>query len=145
SAVVSFYERLEEQVAKFYEELASNERYSEGKGIFLALAKEDRRHREMVLRAYREIITDAFEAGFSFTGLRESDYRIDIELAEDLSFSDVLRRALEIEEKIYRFCIDVSEGSKGLLDGLSHVFERVAKRKADRKIRLKSLLEEVTT
>ena len=35
SAVVSFYERLEEEAAKFYEELASNERYSEGKGIFL--------------------------------------------------------------------------------------------------------------
>lgn len=142
SAVTSFYDKLEEQAARFYENLADNEKYSDGKEIFLAFAREDRKHREMVLRAYREVITDAFEAGFSFTGLQESDYRINTELTEDLSYSDILRRALEIEEKLYRFCTDVSEKSRGLLDDISHAFERVAKRKADRKLRLESLLKE---
>lgn len=142
SAIMSFYNKLEEQSARFYEDLADNEKYSEGKEVFLAFAREDRNHSEMVLRAYREVITDAFEAGFSFTGLHESDYRINTELTEDLSYSDILRRAIEIEEKLYRFCADVSEKSRGLLEDISHVFERVAKRKADRKLRLESLLKE---
>ena len=141
SAIMSFYDKLEEQTARFYEDLVDNEKYIEGKEIFLAFAREDKKHREIVLRAYREVITDAVEVGFSFTGLHESDYSIDTELTEDLSYSDILRKALEIEEKIYKFCVDVSEKSRGLLDDISHVFERVAKRKAERKLRLMSILE----
>lgn len=141
SAIMSFYDKLEEQSARFYENLAANEKYSEGKEVFLAFAREDERHKEMVLRTYREVITDAYEAGFSFTGLHESDYRTNTELTEDLSYPNILRKALEIEEKIYRFCMDVSERSRGLMEDVSHVFERVARRKADRKLRLESLRE----
>jgi len=142
SAIMSLYGKLEEQSARFYEDLAANERYSEGGEVFLAFAREDKRHRGMMLRAYQETITDAFEVVHSFSGLRESDYRIDTELTEDLSYSDILRRAAEVEERIYRFCVDVSEKSRELLDDLSHAFEGVAERKASRRLRLESLLEE---
>ena len=143
SAVVTFYEELEERAARFYEQLA--ERYPEVRESFLTFAREARKHREMVLRAYREAITDAFETGFSFTGLNEGDYKINTELTENMSYSDAIKRALEMEEKIHRFCMDVSQRSKGLQADISHTFERAAKRKTERKLILESLLEKVTT
>ena len=145
SAITSFYSKLEEQSAGFYERLAGDERCSEGREVFLAFTMEDRKNREMVLRAYQETITDAFEAVFSFSGLHEGDYRVNTELTEDLSCLDILRRAVEVEEKIYRICVDVSEKSRRLLDDLSHAFEAVAKRKANRKMKLGSLLRKHQT
>ena len=96
SAVISFYDRLEQGITSFYEDLASTEDNPEGRETFLTLAKESRRHREMVLRTYREVITDAFEAGFSFPNLRESDYEITMEITDDLSFQDKLNIAIGV-------------------------------------------------
>lgn len=143
SAVMSFYSRLEERIAGFYSDLASDDKYSWGRETFLTFAKECRRQREMVLRAYRETITDAFEAGFSFTALDVSDYEMNLELTEDLSFTDILKTAIDIEDKSYKFCNDVSESSGALLADIAQVFEWVAVRKAKRKQILQSLLDEL--
>lgn len=97
SSLISFYGGLEDRIARFYEELAANDKNSEVRETFLALAEESRKHMEMVLRAYREVITDAFEAGFSFTGLNEVDYKINTELTDDISLSDVLKMAIDLE------------------------------------------------
>lgn len=139
SAIISFYERLEDQIAGFYENLAQDEKYSEERETFLALSRENRRHKEMVIRAYREVITDAIEAGFSFTGLDESDYAIATELREDLSLHDVLNSAIEIEEKSRKFCNDASESSRDLLADITQSFGWVARRKARRLQTLRSI------
>lgn len=141
SAVISFYSRLEERIRKFYEDLASNKKYSDGSETFQAFAKESRKLREMVLRAYREVITDAIEAGFSFPSLCESDYEIDMDLTDDLSFSDILKIAIYVEEKSYKFCTDVSESSRDLLADITQAFKWVANRKAKRRQILESLLD----
>ena len=41
------------------------------------LAKENIRHRDMSLRAYREGVTDAFEVGFLAEPLNPDDYMLD--------------------------------------------------------------------
>lgn len=141
SAVISFYSRHEERITKFYEDLASNKKYSDGRETFQAFAKESRKLREMVLRTYREVITDAIEAGFSFPSLCESDYEMDMELKDDLSFSDTLKMAIDVEEKSYKFCTDVSESSRDLLADITQAFKWVAIRKAKRRQILESLLD----
>jgi len=142
SSVLNFYERLEDQTAKFYEELAKNDRYSEGVEMFLDLAKDSRRQKDRVLRAYRECVTDILEVGFSLTGLREVDYQLKRELNRDASLGDVLRAAIDLEENGRRFCQDVSRRSKALLADISREFERAAERKEERKSKLESLLNE---
>ena len=139
SAIVSFYAKLEDQAANFYEQLASVESYSAGKETFQDLAKENRRHRELVERTYREVITDALEACFAFS-MNESDYIIDTAIAKKLSYPDVVRKSIEIEEKHYKFCIDASEKSKSLMSDLPQMFGRIAKKKLSRVARLRSLL-----
>ncbi len=138
SMFISFYGRLEDKTEEFYDEMAKNEKYSEGRETFRAFARESRRQKEMVLRTYREGITDAFEGGFPLAELRESDYEINTELRPHTSFSDALKMALSIEEKSYRFCADASEGTRALA-GISRAFESVAKQKAERRQKLESL------
>jgi len=142
SLIISFYSRLEDQIAGFYEDLARNERYSDGRGTFLAFAKENKKHKEMVQRTYREVITDAIETGFSFSRLDERDYQVNTSLIEGPSFSDALKMAIDIEDKSFRFCANVSESSKALLADISQAFAWVANRKAKRKDILESLFNE---
>ena len=141
SAIISFFGRLEDQIIELYENLAANEKYSEAKDTFLALAKDNKRDRETVQRVYQEVVTDAIETGFSFTGLNEDDYQISTELAEGLSYSNVVRMAIDAEDKSSKFCIDASESSRSLLADIPQAFEWVAKRKNRRKEQLASLLE----
>lgn len=141
SAAISFHSKLEEQAAKFYETLARNEKYAEGKEAFLAFAKENKKHGTMVLTAYRQVITDAMEACFAFTNINESDYTFSTDLPEGASYSDALKVAMNVEEKIYKFCVDAAECSKGLLADVPQAFERLVIKKAKRKQILKSLID----
>jgi len=144
SSVISFYALLEDRVANFYEMLASVKNYSAGKETFLSFAKENRRHKELVERAYREVITDALEACFAFS-MSESHYIIDTDVPKEASYADVVRKAIEIEEKHHKFCVDASERSKSLMSDVPQVFARVAKKKLGRVDRLRSLLESCRT
>ncbi len=140
SAAISFHGKLEEQAAKFYENLARNEKYVAGKETFLAFAEENKKHGAMVLTAYRQVITDAMEACFAFTNVNESDYTFSTDLPEGASYSDALKVAMNVEEKIYKFCVDAAKCSKGLLADVPQAFERLVIKKAKRKQILKALI-----
>jgi len=138
SAIISFAEKLEEDSSKFYEELA--EKYVEDKETFLSFSKESRENRVLVIRTYQETITDALEACF-IKGLNLNDYLAETKLKEGMSYSDVLKMAIELEEKTSKFYLDVAERTKSLLATIPRAFRKVAERRNNRKLKLKSLLE----
>jgi len=138
SAIISFAEKLEEDSSKFYEELA--EKYAESKETFLAFAKESKKNRVLVIRTYQETITDALEACF-IKGLDLSEYLAETKLKEGMNHSDALRMAVELEEKASKFYLNVAERSKSLLATIPRAFRKVAERRNNRKLKLKSLLE----
>jgi hypothetical protein len=161
SAIISFAEKLEDSSSTFYGGLA--ERWTEdkqpptpipltkggqggcGKGdkeTFLNFAKESEKNKTSVVRTYRETITDALEAGFSFEGLNLSDYEAKTTLTENVSYSEALGMAIELEEKACKFYSDVAERSQSLLATIPGAFSKVAKRRSDRKLKLQSLLDE---
>jgi hypothetical protein len=161
SAIISFAEKLEDSSSTFYEELA--ERWAEdkqpptpipltkggrggcGKGdkeTFLNFAKECEKNKTLVVRTYRETITDALEAGFSFEGLDLRDYDAETTLTENISYSEALGMAIELEDKACKFYSDVAERSKLLLATIPRAFSRVAQKRSDRKLKLQSLLDE---
>lgn len=139
SEIINFAVNLEDDSAKFYENLAR--RYAEGGDIFLLLAKENKKNKMLVQRAYYEVISDAFETGFSFGGLKTDEYSIDTDLISEKGYVGILRKAVEMEEKIQRFYLAVAEQSKSLMADISRTFESVAKRRGERKLKLRSLLE----
>jgi hypothetical protein len=160
SAIISFTEELEDSSATFYEALA--ERWPEdkqpptpsplskgarglyGKGDkdkFMNFAKESEKNKTSVVRTYRETITDALEAGFSFEGLNLSDYEAKTTLTENVSYSEALGMAIELEEKACKFYSDVAERSQSLLATIPRAFSRVARRRSERKLKLQSMLD----
>ncbi|GFP18725.1 hypothetical protein HKBW3S03_00230 [Candidatus Hakubella thermalkaliphila] len=96
SAAISFAKKLEEDSAKFYEDLSR--KYIKDVDVLLSFAKENRKNIVQVERAYYEVITDAIEACFAFN-INPDDYAFKTELAEGASYSDVLEKAVEMEEK----------------------------------------------
>jgi rubrerythrin len=139
SAFITFHGKLEDETGAFYRSLASSGRYPEAEEAFLALARENGKHKETVLRTYREVITDAFEGGFPLFPLNEGDYRVQTELPDDASLSDALKRAADIEETSRRFCTDAAKSTSGLMADVPQAFEWVARAKARRERELESL------
>jgi len=138
SAIISFAEKLEDNSSKFYEELAG--KFVEGKEMFLSFARESKKNKVLVIRTYQETITDALEACF-IKGLNLSDYLAEMSLKEGMSYSNALKMAIELEEKASKFYLDVVERAKSLLATIPSAFRKVAERRNNRKLKLKSLLE----
>ena len=139
SAAISFARKLEEDSAKFYEDLS--QRYSKGADVFLSFAKENRKNIVQIERAYYGVITDAIEGCFAFN-LNPDEYTLKTELAEEASFSEALDKAVEIEEKMIKFYSDAAEQSKSLMADVPRAFTLIARKREGRESKLRLLGEE---
>jgi len=137
SATISFAKKLEEDSAKFYEDLS--QRYAKDVDVLLSFAKENRKNIVQVERAYYGVITDAIEGCFAFN-INPDEYTFKTELAEGASYSDALAKAVGMEEKIIKFYSDAAEQSKSLMADVPRAFILVAKKRDNRRAMLKSLL-----
>jgi len=137
SQVINFAVELEDKSAKFYEDLA--EKFKQYKEVFLSFVKDNKKNKLFVQRVYNEVVSDALETGFSFEDLGVDDYLIEINLAEDVSLPDVLKKALDIEAKIERFYLNAAKKSKSFLADVPRVFEKIGKKRNERKEKLQSL------
>jgi len=137
SQIISFAKELEEKAAQFYQELAA--RYPEAKEVFSSFAKENKKNEIVVQRTYNEVVTDAIETGFSFEGLKADPYMIQVDLAQNVPLSSAVKKAQEIEERIQNFYTTAAKMSKGLLADIPRTFERIAKKRTERKGKLASL------
>ena len=136
SATISFAKKLEEDSAKFYEDLS--QRYAKDEDVLLSFAKENRKNIVQVERAYYGVITDAIESCYAFK-INPDDYAFKTELAEGASYSDALEKAVEVEEKILEFYSHAAEQSKSLMADVPRAFNMVAKKRDNRSSMLKSL------
>lgn len=137
SAAISFARKLEEDSAKFYEDLS--QKYPKSKDVFLTFAKENTKNVVQVERAYYGVITDAIEGCFAFN-IDPEAYSFKNELPEDSSYSEALAGAMDMEEKIIKFYSDAAEQSKSLMADVPRAFKMVAKKRGNRQLTLKSLL-----
>ncbi len=137
SAIISFASKLEDDSSQFYEQLA--EKLTEERETFSEFAKECRKNKLLIVRTYQETITDALEACFIKMDL--ADYAAEATVKEDMPPPDVLETAIRLEEKASKFYFDAAEQSKSLLATIPRAFRKVAERRRNRKLKLKSLLE----
>lgn len=137
SAVISFAKSLEDESAKFYEDLS--QRYAKDKDVFLSFAKENRKNLVQIDRAYYGVITDAIEGCFAFD-IEPEAYTVETALAEATSYADALGKAIKLEEKIEKFYSDAAEQSKSLMADVPRAFVLIAGKRAKRGSELRSLL-----
>ena len=138
SGAISFARELENESAKFYQNLS--ERFTKDKDVFLSFAKENGEYITQIERAYYGVISDALEGCFAFN-INPQEYGLKTDFAEKASYSEALGRALEIEEKIIKFYSDAAEQSKSLMADVPRAFKMVAKKRVGRQTVLKALLD----
>jgi len=141
SAIISFAEKLEGESSRFYRRLAEKSA-KDHRETFLSFAKESEKNSVLVTRTYRETITDALEACFSFKGLDLNDYTVKTTLTGETGYPDALKMAIRLEETASRFYFDVAECSKSLLATIPSALRKVAMKRESRMFRLKSMIQE---
>ena len=141
SAVISLSEELEDGAVAFYERLA--ERFTDQETTFLGFAKEGAKNKTLVVRTYRETISDALEACFSFEGVDLDGYRAPAESIDpSTGYAAALVSAIEREERAIRFYDEMAERSQSLMATIPMAFKRVGKTRGKRKLKLQALLDE---
>ncbi len=142
SAVISFAKELEENSIKYYENLI--QKNTQDKEAFLTFIRENKKNIVLVQRVYYEVISDAIEGCFSFEGLDTDNYTFNTELPIKTSYTETLKNAIEIEEKIQKYYIESAEVSKSLMADIPRAFKRIARKRDKRKIELKSLKQQIS-
>jgi rubrerythrin len=138
SAVMGFAKKLEDDATRMYGQFA--EKYPDKKEIFLAFAKEGEKNKTQFSRVYQEIITDQFvEACFSCKEIIPEDYETKIEITTTSNLAKDLSSAIEMEDRAAKFYRIAAEKLKTLLKDISRAFEKIAKTREDRSLKLKSL------
>ncbi len=138
SGAISLSRELENESAKFYQELSK--RFEKDKDLFLTFAKENAKYVIQIERAYYGVITDAIEGCFAFD-LNPDDYKISAP-SKEANYSTALKEALAMEEKILKFYGVAAEQSKHLMADVPRNFTLVAKKRNERIPKLKALLDQ---
>jgi len=139
SEAISLSRELENESAKFYQELSK--RFEKDKDLFLTFAKENSKYISQIERAYYGVITDMIEGCFAFN-LNPEDYQVKAAPSKEANYSDALKEALAMEEKILKFYAVAAEQSKHLMADVPRNFTLVAKKRNERLPKLKALLEQ---
>ena len=138
SETISFAKKLENESAKFYEDLCH--KYAKDEDAFLSFGEENGKNIVQTERAYYGVITDAIEGCFAFD-VEADEYTFETKLADNASYADALSKAIEIEEKIIKFYSDAAEQSSSLMADVPRAFKMIAKKRGNRELKLRSLLE----
>ena len=137
SALISFYERFEDEVNRFY--LKLGDEFPEEKVFFNSLSRENIKHKQRVVRAYREVITDAIEACF-ISEIDEKKYDLSMVSMTATNLAEAVRNAIQVEEKSRLLCNNAVESTEGLLHDITRAFDRVARDKTKRIEKLKQIM-----
>jgi rubrerythrin len=138
SGAISLSRELENQAAKFYQEVS--QRFDKNKDLFTVFASENVKFVKQIERAYYGVITDAIEGCFAFN-LNEEEYQIKTALPANMTSSDAVGEAIRIEENLLKFYQTAAEQSKHLMADVPRSFTLVAKKRSERIPKLKALLD----
>jgi hypothetical protein len=137
SAVISYCERLEDSTSAFYETLGAM--FPAHQNVFSGFVDESRKNKVLLVRTYRETVSDALETGFAFEGLELEVDLAPVAVFDSTGLGEALVRALELEESAADFYTKVAALSRSLLATIPRAFGRVARRRAARRQVLQSL------
>ncbi|OGN98915.1 MAG: hypothetical protein A2Y58_04615 [Chloroflexi bacterium RBG_13_51_52] len=134
---ITLARKLENESAEFYEHLS--QKYTKDAETFLSFSRENKKNVIQIDRVYYGVITDAIEGGYAFN-LDPDNYAFSIGIPENASYADILKQAVEIENKIITFYTDAAGQSDSLMADVPRAFRLVAKKRESRLEKLQQLL-----
>lgn len=139
SEVISLSGKLENELACFYEELSRT--YTEDEATFISFAKENRDDAKRIQRVYQEVISDAIEGCFAFN-INTSEYSFILTRVEGDSYSEVLGKIINAEERMSSLYSVAAEQSMTLLADVPRTLAKIAERKKERLMKLRALIND---
>lgn len=134
-AVMGFASQVVTQSAQFYETALDRARGLELKEALKGLWAGANRDRATMEQARRENVTEMILEPIA--GLRMEDYEVEVGAIADSGDTEILKKALLLEERDRRFFED--SAGKLPIPEVARVFRKVAKRKAENLVRLRVL------
>jgi len=128
----------EEQAAAFYASLAERAEKAGMKEVLLDFSREEQRHKERLLAVKQG--ERALTPEQNVIDLKISDYLVEVEAGEDISYQDALIVAMKREKAAYRLYSDMAE--KVPEGEMKNVFIGLAKEEAKHKLFFESQYDE---
>lgn len=122
----------------FYRDAAKVARFSGAKDLFSDLAQQEVGHRKMLEKLDMEKIAQAKIE--KVPDLKISDYMVDAEFNADMSYADILRKAMKMEERALKLYNDMKEENKDA--NLIKLFSLLANEEAKHKLRLEKIYDD---
>jgi rubrerythrin len=128
----------EQQAADFYADMAQRAEQGGMKDIFLDFSREEERHRDKLLNVKQG--EHELSAHQEVIDLKISDYLVDVEAHENISYQDALIIAMQRERAAFQLYSDLAE--KVTEDELRQLFQGLAKEEAKHKLFFESEYDE---
>ena len=136
--IIKFAIDKEIRAYDFYTSAGQVAKYSGAKELFSDLAKEEVGHRKLLEKLDMEKIAKVRIE--PVPNLKISDYMADVGFKPDLSYADILRAAMKMEERSLKLYTDMKESNKD--KDLNKVFTLLANEEAKHKLRLEKIYDE---
>jgi len=136
--IIKFAIEKEIGAFNFYTRASQVAKYSGGRGIFADLAGEEEKHRRLLEGITVEKISSLKIE--TVPDLKISDYMIDIEFNPDLSYAEILRVAMKMEERSLKLYNDLAESHQG--EEIVQLFRFLAAQEAKHKYALEKLYDD---
>jgi rubrerythrin len=122
----------------FYTDASKVAKYSGAKDLFSDLAQQEVGHQKMLEKLDMEKISQTKIE--KVPDLKISDYMVDAEFNADMSYADILRKAMKMEERALKLYNDMKEENKDA--NLIKLFSLLANEEAKHKLRLEKIYDD---
>jgi len=127
SAVLKFTLQLEDHTAQFYQDAASNDKYSQAKQTFLTFSEDSKKRKQILEKTARESVDHSLLEPIS--GLFEEQHAGSPVLSESMSYGDVLVAAKQLEEIMQKLYADAGERIS-FIPTVSRLYKRYAQERS---------------
>jgi rubrerythrin len=136
--VIQFAIEKEIHSFTFYTQASEATKYSGSKQLFSELAKEEEGHRKLIENLDLEKIRYARVE--KVLDLRISDYMVEVTFRPDMSYDEILRMAMKMEEHSLKLDHDLKDSTGD--EGIKKLFTFLAGEEAKHKLRLEKIYDE---
>ncbi len=137
-SIVNFAIEKEEKAMEFYQKCANRAKNQGIKGFFLEMAKEEERHRDLLKDLNPYLLADIKLE--KVEDLRISDYLIDVQFRDELTYQEALTLAMKKEEKAHAFYLGWKD--KCMHEKTASLFDMLANEELKHKRKIETIYDE---
>ncbi len=138
--ILEFAIDKEQEAKEFYEHAAAHASYEAAKGVFIAFADEEQKHKEL-LEGY--LTGEQTLEDYEFkpvADIKRSDYLVEQKYAPDMTYPHMLRLAMKREERAVQLYSDLA--SRAQAPHLQRLLAMLRQEEATHKLKLETMYDD---